>query len=483
MLRAMLSAIVFLLLVQSAVSAERNQPNILFIMVDDLGKEWISSYDAEGIKTPAIDKLAATGMKFNNAWCMPQCTPTRVTLLTGQYPFRHGWTNHWDVPRWGAGAHFDPKRNTTYANVLRETGYRTCAAGKWQIDDFRVEPHAMQEAGFDDWCMWTGYESQNPPSANRYWDAYINIKGKGSKAYTDQFGPDIYCNYLIDFIGKHKDQPMLLYYPMVLTHGPLTTTPDNKNETNKRRLFAGMVRYTDKLVGKLVAALDEAGIREKTIIIFTTDNGTGGQRNQRLGHLVRGGKTKMSEQNGTAMPFIVNCPGTVPSNVETNALVDFTDILPTFAELGGGTLPAGRIVDGKSFAPLILGKSKEEPRKWIMSMGGGPARLREGRVVPKLTYDDRVIRDKRFKLWIDTNSKPTKLFDLIEDPWEEQNLIDSPGAKAKAALERLSTIAATFPEQDGAPIYKKNPPQKWDKKPGTSDKPKKKKRQKNRKTQ
>jgi len=466
MFRALLSVIVCLLLIQPAVSAELKQPNILFILVDDLGKEWISCYGAEGIKTPAIDKLATMGMEFNNAWCMPQCTPTRVTLLTGQYPFRHGWTNHWDVPRWGAGAHFDPKQNTTYANVLREAGYATCAAGKWQIDDFRVEPNAMQEAGFDEWCMWTGYEAHNPPSANRYWDPYINIKGKGSKAYPGQFGPDIYCDYLIDFIGKHKDQPMLLYYPMVLTHGPLTTTPDNKKETDKRRLFAGMVDYTDKLVGRLVAALDDAGLRENTIIIFTTDNGTGGISNSRLGHVVRGGKTKMSEQNGTAMPFILNCPGTVPSGVETDALIDFTDILPTFAELGGGNLPTDRVVDGKSFAPLIIGKAKGSPRRWIMSMGGGPAALREGRVVPALNYDDRVIRDQRFKLWIDTNRKPIKLFDLSTDPWEEQNLIDSNDPFARAAFKRLTAVAASFPQQDGPPLYEKNPPQKWDQKPG-----------------
>lgn len=479
MFRAILSLTFTLLLIQPAVSAELQQPNILFIMVDDLGKEWISSYGAENIKTPAIDKLAATGMKFNNAWCMPQCTPTRVTLLTGQYPFRHGWTNHWDVPRWGAGGHFDASKNTTYANVLRDAGYKTCAAGKWQIDDFRVEPNAMHAAGFDEWCMWTGYEAHNPPSANRYWDAYINIKGKGSHAYSGQFGPDIYCDYLVDFISKNKDQPMLLYYPMVLTHGPLTTTPDNKDETNKRRLFAGMVRYTDKLVGRLVSAIDEAGLRENTIIIFTTDNGTGGQSNRRLDHLVRGGKAKMTEQNGTAMPFIVNCPGTVPAGVETDALIDFTDILPTFAELGGGQLPEGREVDGTSFAPLILGKSKSSPREWIMSMGGGPAVLRDGRVVPKLVYDDRVIRDKRFKLWIDTNRKPIKLFDLQTDPWEEQNLIDSKDQEAKTALERLTKVAATFPEQDGVPIYDKNPPQKWDKKSGTSRKRKgKKKKQK-----
>ena len=476
MLRLLLSPLMFLLLIQPAVAADRPQPNILFILVDDLGKEWMSSYGAEWIQTPAIEQLAATGMKFNNAWCMPQCTPTRVTLLTGQYPFRHGWTNHWDVPRWGAGAHFDPQQNTTYANVLREAGYKTCAAGKWQIDDFRVEPLAMQEAGFDDWCMWTGYEAHNPPSANRYWDPYINIKGKGSKSYPGQFGPDLFCDYLIDFIGKHKDEPMLLYYPMVLTHTPLTTTPLNKDETDKSRLFPVMVRYADKLVGRLVAALDAAGIRDNTIIIFTTDNGTGGQSNVIFqGHRVRGGKAKMTEQNGTAMPFIVNCPGTVPAGMETDALIDFTDILPTFAELGGGKIPTNRTVDGKSFAPLILGKTNKGPREWILSMGGGPAALRDGRVVPALEYDDRVIRDQHYKLWIDSNRKPVKLFKISGDRWEERNLIHSQVPEVQAALKRLTAIAAQFPEKDGAPRYEKNPSQQWDQKPGIPGGGKKKK--------
>lgn len=484
MYRLLLTPILLLLLIQPVMAEERVQPNILFILVDDLGKEWITSYGGEGVWTPAIDQLATTGMKFNNAWCMPQCTPTRVTLLTGQYPFRHGWTNHWDVPRWGAGAHFDPKQNTTFANVLRAAGYKTCAAGKWQIDDFRVEPKAMDEAGFDDWCMWTGYETGNTPSANRYWDPYLNIKGKGSKTYKDEFGPDIFCNYLAEFMQKHKDEPMLLYYPMVLTHGPLTTTPDNKQDfendnegdkkERKRRMFAGMVRYTNKIVGRLLLALDAADIRENTIIVFTTDNGTGGQSNKRNGRLVRGGKTKMTEQNGTAMPFIVNCLGTVPAGVETDALIDFTDILPTFAELAGAKLPAGRVVDGKSFAPLILGKTKEGPREWILSMGGGPAALRDGRVQPALEYDDRVIRDKDYKLWINANRKPVKLYKINGDAWEEKNLIDSTDPQDRAALLRLSAIAAKFPAKDAAPIYEKNPPQKWDHEPGIPGRSKKK---------
>ena len=113
-------------------------PNILLIVVDDLGKEWISCYGSDEISTPNIDQLAKTGTKFTNFYGMPQCTPTRVTFLTGQYPFRHGWVNHWDVPRWGGEAHFDETMNPSIAIEMKNAGYKTCIAGKWQIDDFRA---------------------------------------------------------------------------------------------------------------------------------------------------------------------------------------------------------------------------------------------------------------------------------------------------------------------------------------------------------
>jgi len=127
-------------------AAKKNlRPNIIFIMVDDLGKEWISCYGAEDIETPNLDKLARTGMRFENAYSMPQCTPSRATLLTGQYPWRTGWVNHWDVPRWGAG-YFDWKlrENMTFARIMKTAGYATAAVGKWQINDFRVTPDAIK---------------------------------------------------------------------------------------------------------------------------------------------------------------------------------------------------------------------------------------------------------------------------------------------------------------------------------------------------
>ncbi|NQT52494.1 sulfatase-like hydrolase/transferase, partial [bacterium] len=256
-----------------ARAAPTTQPNILFIMVDDLGKEWISCCGAEGIQTPHIDKLAATGLRFVNGYSMAQCTPTRVTLLTGQYPWHHGWVNHWDVPRWGAGCHFDPKHNLSFARVMKTAGYVTAAAGKWQINDFRVQPNVMADHGFDDWCMWTGYETGNPPSGKRYWDPYIHTR-QGSRTYPGKFGPDVYADFLIDFMKRHRAKPMLLYFPMALTHGPLVHTPLEPKATSKMDKHKAMVRYTDHLVGRLVKALDDLGIRDRTLVFFTTDNGS-----------------------------------------------------------------------------------------------------------------------------------------------------------------------------------------------------------------
>ena len=227
------------------------KPNILFIMVDDLGKDWISCYGADDIETPHIDRLAKGGLKFHNAWSMPQCTPTRATLLTGQYPWRTGWVNHWDVPRWGVG-YFDWAKYNSFAKVMKTAGYATAIAGKWQINDFRLQPDALKKHGFDDWAVWTGYETGNPPSNERYWDAYIHTR-TGSRTYKGEFGPNIYCNFLIDFMKRHRDEPMMLYFPMALTHGPLVPTPDERNATSSRDKLKGMVQYTDTLVGRLVA--------------------------------------------------------------------------------------------------------------------------------------------------------------------------------------------------------------------------------------
>jgi arylsulfatase A-like enzyme len=404
-------------------------------------------------------------MKFSNAYSMPQCTPSRVALLTGKYPWRTGWVNHWDVPRWGVG-YFDPKmqENRTFARLMKGLGYSTFAAGKWQINDFRIEPQAMRKHGFDDWCMWTGYESGNSPSEARYQDPYINTP-EGSKTYKGEFGPDVYANSMIDFMKQHKDDPMCLYFPMALTHGPLIATPDEPDAGSAIAKHKAMVRYMDKLVGRLTKALDDLGIRERTIVIFTTDNGSGGQITGTLnGYKVKGAKGKESEP-GVCGPFIVNCPGLVPAGTETDALTDFTDLLPTFVELGGGEVPDDLKIDGISIAPVLLGKTRDSSREWIMALGHGPARLDEKGVRGQEDFATRVIRDKRFKVWVSSEKKILRLHDLKKDPWEKANLLASDLPAHEKARQKFQTVLDSLPDKDARPLYEPRSPNSWDKKP------------------
>jgi arylsulfatase A-like enzyme len=446
-----------------------SKPNIIIILVDDLGKEWISCYGAEDISTPNIDALAESGMKFNNVYSMPQCTPTRVTLLTGQYPFRHGWVNHWDVPRWGGGAHFDETMNPSMGIELKKAGYTTCIAGKWQIDDFRIEPDALSKNGFDAYCMWTGYETGVVESAERYQDPYLFTKD-GSKIYPGRFGPDIFKEFIISFIYEYKDKPFFIYYPMVLTHTPLVNTPDESADDNLGKHKA-MVRYTDKITGEIIKVLEETGKRKNTVIIWTTDNGsTSGITGNYKGRPVKGGKSKTTEP-GICAPFIISWPRQIKSGKISDALIDFSDIFPTCLDLAGiepkPEWKHGNIIstiDGRSFKKTLLNHPEKSHRKWILGMGGGNnARLTENGVENQFIFRDRALRNKKFKIYINSKSEPVGFFDLINDPNEKINLLDSLDTdERRNNVNQLLKVVDSFPSKDNDPIYKPNPPQEWD---------------------
>ena len=372
------------------------RPNIVLILVDDLGKEWISCYGADGVETPNLDAMARGGMRFDNVYSMPQCTPSRVALLTGQYPCHNGWVNHWDVPRWGAGCHFDPsKYPKLLGSAMRELGYATAIAGKWQIDDFRVEPNALDEAGFDQWCMWTGGEGDNPISNERYWNPYVVYRDQPARIIEDRFGPDLYNQFVLDFIKEHQQQPFFVYYPMALVHTPLVPTPDEPDAKKPIDRHKAMVRYMDSLVGKLNETLQSLNLHQRTIVLWTTDNGTArGITGSIDGRPVPGGKAQTTE-NGINAPTIAYCPGLIPEATLSQTLIDFTDWLPTCVELGGGDPDIGGI-DGSSFANALLHPSSPSKRHWIMAMGGqNNAQVTEKGVQNQWVFRDRVFRNAR----------------------------------------------------------------------------------------
>jgi arylsulfatase A-like enzyme len=464
----MFNALLWMMLIaiitfQSCTSNSKSErkPNIVFILVDDLGKEWVSAYGAEDITTPNIDALAESGVMFNNVYSMPQCTPTRVTLLTGQYPFRHGWVNHWDVPRWGGGAHFDETVNPSLGIEMKKAGYTNFVAGKWQIDDFRVEPDALKNNGFDDYCMWTGYEGGIPASANRYQDPYL-FTNEGSKTYEGEFGPDVLTESIVRFIKKQADDPFFVYYPMVLTHTPFVNTPDEEAD-DKLGKHKAMVRYADKLTGKIVKALDDSGQLENTIIIWTTDNGTTGQiTGGYQGRKVKGGKSQVTE-SGIAEPFIASWKGHIKRGQVSEALIDFTDIYPTFIDIAGGEINSDLNIDGQSFKDVLFNNNPKSNRSWIMSMGGGnKAKLTENGVENQFRFRDRVVRTERYKMYIGSDRQAQKFIDLVEDPEEQVNLIGQLTDEQRKTFDALIKVVEGQPVMDADPKYRPNPPQEWD---------------------
>lgn len=410
------------LLVPILPAAGEPPPNLVFIMVDDMGRDWVSCYGADH-PTPHIDRLADEGIRYTTAWCTPICTPTRVTLLTGRYPCHHGWVNHFDVPRWG-GLGLDWNRFTTFAKPLREAGYATAIGGKWQINHLGKQPEALEEHGFQEHCVWTGAEADNPDSQERFWNGYLQTNGKRDRV---PYGPDAINDFLIDFIERNRDSPFLVYYPMLLTHGPHTTTPLNQDRApeGKEALFAGNVTYMDHLVGRLVAAIDDLGLTNRTLIVFTGDNGSAAA-GKLDGKAYPKGKGREANW-GAHVPFIVRAPFLDPGGRVCGDLVDFTDLYPTFLELAGIEASDDLRLDGISLVKSLRGSDDPfDKRNWIYSQLG----------------DFRMVRD-----WHHLLDNRGNFHDLDKDPRQEQevSVLDK---QAPHRRQRLQMILDRFPNEN-----------------------------------
>ncbi|MBI1314473.1 sulfatase-like hydrolase/transferase [bacterium] len=426
-----------------AAESEAQRPNILFILLDNVGKDWFRCYGSSEDQTPVIDGLARTGLKFRHFYVTPVCSTTRVMLLTGRYPFRTGWHTHHDPAIYGGG-YFDWNREVCLARVMKSAGYDTCISGKWQINDLfdPEQQDAINRHGFDDYCLFPEGKKGHPAHKNRYWNAYVIRNGE--KLDTNgQFGPDIFTNHLIEFMARDRDRPFFAYYSTILTHIPVVETPHNKGQNlTPRELFAGMLNYMDHLIGRLVKSLEETGQRDNTIIFVAVDNGTDNGTDQnafqslggRINGLISGEGIYSLSERGINVPLIVNCPKLVPNGFETDDLIDASDLLPTLAALGGAPLPDGITIDGRSFAPQVLGQPHNNVwRPWCLTQ----------------YYKTRVIRDQRFKLY-----STGEFYDLSEDPLELHNLAGTPrltDALTAGAHASLQQVLDSLPENAKLP--------------------------------
>jgi arylsulfatase A len=348
--RWLLSFAMCLILTGPTVAAERM--NVVLIMADDSAADNYGCYGSTFFATPRLDALASTGARFTQCYSAPVCTASRVKIMTGRDNIRN----------YVAFGTLD-KSETTFGTIMKKAGYATAVAGKWQLHGGPNGSRAP-ECGFDNFCLW------NYPGTSRarFWKPSIIRDGELLSTTEADYGPDIFTNYLIEFIGKHKDRPFFAYYPMVLVHAPFVRTPDSKpNEATAvpqaLAYFRDMTAYADKCVGRIVDALKRHGLRENTVLIYTTDNGTGRSLNYPFKDEHRQGEKAYATDGGTHAPLIVNCPGTIPAGIVSNDLVDFSDVLPTLADISGAALPEARL-DGRSFWPQCRGR-QGQPREWI----------------------------------------------------------------------------------------------------------------------
>lgn len=406
------------LLALSAVASARpseTPPNIVLIMADDLGFEAIGANGGSSYETPRIDELAATGLRFEHAYAQPMCTPSRVKLMTGRSNVRNFRTNNLE------------RDETTFAQLLHSAGYATCVAGKWRLTNGLEDPGHF---GFDEYCLW-----KLSRTTERYDAPGLEINGKEVDHGADAYGPDVVSDYLCDFITRNRERPFLAYYPMILTHWPFHPTPDSdadrglaySNERGDPAHFADMVAYMDGLVGKLLDHLDELGLRENTLVLYTSDNGAHPDVQSRLGDRVVFGGKGLTTDAGTRVPLVASWPGTIEPGRTTADLVDLSDFLPTLCDVAG-VATEGLDLDGRSFAPQLRGEVGQ-PREWIYSWfmtGPGPCR--------------EFARDERYKLY-----RSGEFYDVQEDPWESNALaVPDEGSDLHATHARLEQVLDQF---------------------------------------
>lgn len=407
-------------------SKTRNdRPNVIVIMADDLGYETIGVNGGLSYQTPEIDQLASNGMRFEHCYAQPLCTPSRVQLMTGIYNVRN-------YVRFG----LLEQSQTTFGHLFQKAGYATCVVGKWQLGKDLASPN---HAGFDSYCLWQVSQGRVDSTGRdtRFSKPVLELDGRVLSYNDTDYGPDIVKQYGLDFIEKsHEEgQPFFLYYPMILTHCPFSPTPDspewNSSDTStmtykgEAHYFEDMVAQMDKIVGEIDDKLEELGIQNNTILVFTGDNGTDVPVVSLMEDREIAGAKGKSSDAGTRVPLIIQWPDVINPNSVSTDLIDFSDFLPTLceaAQIGVDSLD----LDGHSFLPQLQGK-KGVPREWIYSWYSRSGELSKARVFA---------RNHRYKLY-----DSGEFYEVPED-YDELNPLDTANLDSDAKLihQQLSEV-------------------------------------------
>jgi arylsulfatase A-like enzyme len=392
------------------------KPNIVFIMADDLGAAHLGCYGGQDILTPSIDRLAAQGMRFTQAYaghCV--CAPSRSVLMTGQH------TGHTRVRGNSCKTGGDPDEETgrgcrlalrpediTVAEVLKAAGYRTGITGKWGLGE-AGSTGVPNRQGFDEWF---GYLNQN--MAVYYYLDYLwhneqrfeipENRNDAQKVYTH----DLMADFALDFIRRHRDEPFFLYVPFTIPHFN-HEVPDiepyaDKPWSQEQKVFAAMVTRMDKDVGRIHDLLKTLDIDKDTVVFFCSDNG--GIMGGTLPHL-QGGKGSFKE-GGIRTPMIVSWPGKIKAGMVSDTPWYFADVMPTLAQLAGANAPAN--IDGASVVPALFGQAQPQLRERFMYWENPKKRLQQA------------ARWQNWKAFRKKQGAKLELYDLVADPGEQNDV-------------------------------------------------------------
>ena len=364
---------------------------MVVFLADDLGAHELGCYGHPDHRTPNLDRLAEEGTRFETFWATPVCTPSRVLALTGQYPNQTGYYNfhgrkHAPIPGSELG---DVGRRLTFPDLLRDRGYATACAGKWQLTG--ELPDLVHDCGFDTYRVWTwkhglpegvshtgAFEAKDLPA--RYRHPGLLEDGALVDTAPDDWGPDLHADFLIRFMTENRDRPFLAYFPMSLIHTPWgpAPVPGKPGEFGDGGL-AENVEAMDRIVGRVLDALKVLGVEDRTLVVFTADNGTQGA-----------GKNTPTAR-GVSVPLIVRWPGVVPEGVVSEALGELSDLFPTLAAAAGASVPEDHHLDGVDQLPVWTGR-QSSVRDTITSFLGDRVLVRDANWV--LEGDGRLFEDR-----------------------------------------------------------------------------------------
>jgi len=417
-----------------ADSAADSQPNFLIIFVDDMGYGDLGCYGGESARTPRIDQLASEGTRFTSFYAQCVCGPSRGALMTGRYPPRvgGGWTTN--------------AEEITVAEILKDAGYVTGCIGKWDMSKRRYQEDLVPNAqGFDHYFGPLGANDRNVVT---FWKNRQELESSNDMAALTK----LYTDHSIDFLKEHRDEPFFLYLAHTMMHVVIDASPDYRDRTGKG-LYADTLEELDAETGRLLDTLDDLGLRENTVVLFTSDNGPWSNdqvrqhaKNEKFVKWTEGPEIPWGDsgplrgakggtyEGGLRVPGMVRWPDRVPAGRTSDAIISTLDVLPTFATLAGTQPPQDRVIDGVDQTELLLGDSEDGARDRFFYFDGN-----ELQAVRKGPWKMRLPNLKNLRKWteLDRGTQEIELYHLGRDLGETTNVAE----QHPDVVERLMGLA------------------------------------------